>query len=110
MHAYIVYFFQRAVQIVRGKRPRATTLNGDGKRGGGLLYFSANIMLCEGAVPWAVATKVGRSPIYIYIYNTPLQMVDQKPNSHVCRIDATRVKGLKPRPTRQKELETFFNM
>ena len=77
MHAYIVYFFQRAVQIVRGKRPRATTPNGDGKRGGGLLYFSANIMLCEGAVPWAVATKVGRSPIYIahhYIWWTKNQM------------------------------------
>ena len=65
MHACIVYFFQGAVQIVRGKRPHATTLNGDGKRGGGLLYFSASIILFEGAVPWAVATKVGRSPIYI---------------------------------------------
>ena len=53
MHACIVYFFQGAVQIVRGKRPHATTLNGDGKRGGGLLYFSANIILRVGAVgPW----------------------------------------------------------
>ena len=44
-----------------------------------------------------------------HIYSTPLHMVDQKPNGHVCRIDAARVIGLKPRPTRQKELETFFN-